>query len=79
MALEDKVTLCEWRSEWATDFVVLAEKLRSALGNLALSIDHIGSTSVPGLCSKDVVDIQVIVEDLDHESVVGAMGTIGFE
>lgn len=77
--LDETVRLCEWRSEWATDFAFLAETLKSALGNLSLRIDHIGSTSVPGLCSKDVIDIQVIVADLDRESLVAAMGTIGFE
>jgi dephospho-CoA kinase len=79
MDLDDKVTLSDWRSEWDTDFALLAKELKAALGELALRIDHIGSTSIPRLCAKDVVDIQVIVEDLDPNSIVGAMGMIGFE
>jgi dephospho-CoA kinase len=78
MDLDDKAALSEWRSEWATDFALLAKELRAALGGLALRIDHIGSTSIPGLCAKDVIDMQVIVDDLDPEAIVGAMETIGF-
>jgi GrpB-like predicted nucleotidyltransferase (UPF0157 family) len=77
--LDEKVTLSEWRPGWAEDFEILAEKLRGALGGLALRIDHIGSTSVPGLLAKDVIDIQVIVGDLDRDSMTSAMGTIRFE
>lgn len=79
MDLDEKVTLSEWRSEWAEDFEVLAEELSGALGGLALRIDHIGSTSVPGLPAKDVIDVQVIVGNLDCESITRAMGTIRFE
>ena len=39
--------------------------LRQALGGLALRIDHIGSTAVPGLPAKDVIDIQITVAALD--------------
>jgi dephospho-CoA kinase len=42
-------------------------------GGIALWIDHIGSTSVPGLPSKDAIDIQIIVGNLDRDSIVGAM------
>jgi dephospho-CoA kinase len=77
--LDEKVTLSEWRPQWSRDFGVLAEELTVALGGLALRIDHIGSTSVPGLPAKDVIDVQVIVGDLDRDSIIGAMGTIQFE
>jgi GrpB-like predicted nucleotidyltransferase (UPF0157 family) len=40
-------------------------QLRSILGNEALRVDHIGSTSVPKLAAKDIIDIQVTVADLD--------------
>jgi GrpB-like predicted nucleotidyltransferase (UPF0157 family) len=77
--LDEKVALSQWRSEWAEDFEVLAAKLRGALGDLALRIDHIGSTSVPGLPAKDVIDVQVIVGDLDCYSITRAMATLRFE
>jgi GrpB-like predicted nucleotidyltransferase (UPF0157 family) len=75
----EKVTLSKWRAEWSTEFEVVARKLKGALGSVALRIDHIGSTSVPGLSAKDVIDVQVIVRALDRESIVRAMATVGFE
>lgn len=52
---------------WANDFLDLKEKIGSILGSLAISIDHIGSTAVPHLGSKDVIDIQVTVNALIPE------------
>ena len=53
------------RPEWAREFEAVAARVHDALGARALRIHHIGSTSVPGLAAKDIVDLQVIVERLD--------------
>lgn len=50
--------------EWRYSAARLRERLSYALGARALRIDHIGSTSVPGLGAKDLVDLQVVVQDL---------------
>jgi GrpB-like predicted nucleotidyltransferase (UPF0157 family) len=50
---------------WPTEFAELAHCLRQALGDLALRIDHIGSTSVPGLSAKDIIDAQVTVASIN--------------
>jgi GrpB-like predicted nucleotidyltransferase (UPF0157 family) len=39
--------------------------VRTALGDVALEIHHIGSTAIPGIAAKDVIDVQVTVADLD--------------
>jgi GrpB-like predicted nucleotidyltransferase (UPF0157 family) len=52
--------------QWAADFERERERLRSALGHLAVRIDHNGSTAVPGLAAKPIIDIQVSVARL-HE------------
>jgi GrpB-like predicted nucleotidyltransferase (UPF0157 family) len=44
---------------------MLAGGMRTALGNSAIRIDHIGSTSVPGLAAKPIVDIQISVADFE--------------
>ena len=62
---------------WPTEFKVIATTLRNGLGNLALRIDHIGSTSVPGLAAKDIIDVQITVAALD-EPVVKAMNALGY-
>ncbi len=50
---------------WAARFADIGAALRRALGGMALRIDHIGSTSVPGLAAKPIIDIQVSVERLE--------------
>jgi GrpB-like predicted nucleotidyltransferase (UPF0157 family) len=58
------IAIVPYRGEWPDQFARLGRGLRDALGDLALRIDHIGSTSVPGLEAKDIVDIQVTARAL---------------
>jgi GrpB-like predicted nucleotidyltransferase (UPF0157 family) len=46
---------------WPERFAELGRELRASLGDVALRIDHIGSTSVPGLAAKPIIDIQISV------------------
>ncbi|MBO2446443.1 GrpB family protein [Actinomadura barringtoniae] len=71
------LAVVEHRDEWAREFEELAGRLWVALGGAALAIDHVGSTSVPGLAAKDCIDVQVRVERLD-ERVSALMAEIGF-
>ena len=50
--------------DWPARFAAERDRLTGALGPVAVRIDHVGSTSVPGLAAKDIVDIQVSVEVL---------------
>jgi GrpB-like predicted nucleotidyltransferase (UPF0157 family) len=52
---------------WPAEFIRIRAELQDLLGSLALRIDHIGSTSVPGLGAKDVIDIQITVTELTLE------------
>jgi len=49
---------------WPAQARRVLARVRRAAGDRALSVEHIGSTSVPGLAAKDVLDVQVVVEDL---------------
>ena len=60
------VVIIPYQAGWPAEFQNSAAHLRAILGGLALRIDHIGSTSVPGLAAKDIVDIQITVADLDR-------------
>jgi GrpB-like predicted nucleotidyltransferase (UPF0157 family) len=51
--------------------------LHGALGDIAQRIDHIGSTSVPGLAAKDVIDVQISVSDLTAPAVTRAFERLG--
>lgn len=59
------VLIVEPRSTWRAEFELIASELQSALGSKAIRIDHIGSTAVPELAAKDVIDVQVSVASLD--------------
>lgn len=71
------VEIVAYQESWPSEFLEIAALLRRALGDLALRIDHIGSTSVPGLPAKDVIDIQITVAALDHR-VISAMTALGY-
>jgi GrpB-like predicted nucleotidyltransferase (UPF0157 family) len=59
------VRIADYDPAWPRRFAEIGSGLRRALGDVALRIDHIGSTSVPGLAAKPIVDIQVTVERLE--------------
>jgi GrpB-like predicted nucleotidyltransferase (UPF0157 family) len=55
--------IVEYDPNWPRDFEFEAQRLYRALGRLAARIEHIGSTAVPGLHAKPIIDIQIIVRD----------------
>jgi GrpB-like predicted nucleotidyltransferase (UPF0157 family) len=59
------IRIVDYDPAWSARFADIGAALRRALGEVALRIDHIGSTSVPGLAAKPIVDIQVSVERLE--------------
>ncbi|AQZ62917.1 unnamed protein product [[Actinomadura] parvosata subsp. kistnae] len=61
----DLIEVVEYDPAWPAQFAALGTALREALGEVALRIDHIGSTSVPGLAAKPVIDIQISVGSLE--------------
>ena len=71
------IEIVPYRETWPAEFRSIASALRRVLGPMALRIDHIGSTSVPGLVAKDVIDAQIAVAALD-EGVVSAVGSLGY-
>jgi GrpB-like predicted nucleotidyltransferase (UPF0157 family) len=73
------VKLFEYIPRWPSDFADIAARLRESLGPLAVRIDHIGSTSVPRLAAKNIIDVQVTVESLDIEVLRPRMLEAGFQ
>jgi GrpB-like predicted nucleotidyltransferase (UPF0157 family) len=58
-------------SRWPGDFAVLARRIQGALGPMAVRVNHVGSTSVPGLAAKDCIDVQVEVQALASIRALG--------
>ncbi|MZQ87108.1 GrpB family protein [Paenibacillus sp. 5J-6] len=63
--MPDPIIVVPYREEWELEFHTVGQRIRDSLGDLAIRIDHIGSTSIRGLDAKPIVDIQVTVEALE--------------
>ena len=62
------ITLAEYHPDWPVMFAHEAGRIQAALGDTALRIDHVGSTSVPGLAAKPIIDILLVVPDSAREA-----------
>jgi GrpB-like predicted nucleotidyltransferase (UPF0157 family) len=73
------IVVVDYDPAWPERFRREAAKIRAALGEAALAIEHIGSTAVPGLAAKPIVDILLVVEDSsDEPSYVPALEKAGY-
>ena len=73
------VELVEYDLEWPELFRQAEEKIRGALGERALSVEHVGSTSVPGLAAKPIIDINLEVADTtDEDAYVPPLEDAGY-
>jgi GrpB-like predicted nucleotidyltransferase (UPF0157 family) len=78
--LDGPVTLAEPDDEWPATAAALCDGIRSALGDVAVVLAHVGSTSVPGLAAKPVLDLVLGVPDpTDESAYVPALERTGFE
>lgn len=78
--LNDTITLVEYDPRWPLDFEREAERIRRVLGDRALLIEHAGSTSVPGLIAKPIIDIVLAVESsADEPSYAAPLQAAGYE
>ena len=66
--MADAVVLVPYNLEWPVHFEAEAERLRQALGPVATRVDHVGSTAVPGLVAKAILDIQVAIDAMEPAS-----------
>ena len=64
--------------KWKQEFIEIKNELEAALGNLAISIEHVGSTSVEGLAAKPIIDIDVVVKSGDVQAAISALQNIGY-
>jgi GrpB-like predicted nucleotidyltransferase (UPF0157 family) len=62
------VHLAESDPAWAEWYAREEDRIRTALGPRALAVEHVGSTSVPGLAAKPVIDIVLVVADSSDEA-----------
>ena len=63
-----KILLAEYDPSWPALYRRHADTIRKVLGETLLSIEHVGSTSVPGLAAKPIIDIVIVVADSGDEA-----------
>ena len=74
------VVVLPYDKQWKQDFLQIKDELQNALGEMALRIEHVGSTSVQGLSAKPIIDIDVAIKDYSvFDDVVSALGSIGYQ
>lgn len=71
------VSIHPYRPEWATQAAVLAGELSEAVTS-AVTVEHIGSTSIPGMAAKDCLDMMIVVDDLVSCGAEPALTAIGY-
>jgi GrpB-like predicted nucleotidyltransferase (UPF0157 family) len=78
-SLSHPIEICDYDAEWPIRYVREEERIRSALGATAVRIEHVGSTSVPGLPAKPVIDIVLEVSNSAAESqYVADLESVGY-
>jgi GrpB-like predicted nucleotidyltransferase (UPF0157 family) len=74
-----RIQLVEYDPRWPKLFDREADRIRAALGRQALLLEHTGSTSVPGLVAKPIIDVLLVVTDSrDEDSYVPALEGAGY-
>lgn len=77
--LNGPIKLSPYHSRWPSDYEHLANQIHQALGDIVLQLEHVGSTSVPGLAAKPIIDMVMVVADSSAESTyVPPLEQIGY-
>ncbi len=72
------IEIVDYKPTWTAEFLEIGAKIRAALDSDALTIHHIGSTSVPNLAAKDVIDLQITVSKLEEAILKPKLERAGF-
>ena len=71
------IEVVDWSPRWAEQFDEVAAVLRTALAGVASArVEHVGSTSVPGLAAKPVLDVDVIVDERDIDTYLAGKSAV---
>jgi GrpB-like predicted nucleotidyltransferase (UPF0157 family) len=74
-----RIEIVEYDPRWVAMFEALGEQLAAALGPLVLRIEHVGSTAVPGLAAKPIVDLDLVVAPRDLPAVIQRLAALGYQ
>jgi GrpB-like predicted nucleotidyltransferase (UPF0157 family) len=72
------VVISDYDSKWPALFESLRERIAAALGQMVIAIEHVGSTSVPNMCAKPIIDLDVVVRPEDVPAAIAAVESLGY-
>jgi GrpB-like predicted nucleotidyltransferase (UPF0157 family) len=73
------ISVVDYDPSWPRAFAELRARLRGAVGELALAVEHVGSTAVPGLAAKPIIDITIVVASAAQMPlVIAKLGELGY-
>lgn len=79
-AANNPVVIEDYTPLWPKQFETLRSRLANVLGGLALTIEHVGSTAVPGQASKSIIDVDVLLKSAaDLPRAIAALTSIGYQ
>lgn len=74
-----RVVVLPYDAKWKSDFENIKKEIYDTIGDLIISIEHVGSTSVEGLSAKPCIDIDVVIKDYSvFDTVVSRLYSIGY-
>jgi len=80
MTAGQPVRIADYDARWASTFEEARAEIVSRCGALVVAVEHVGSTSVPGLAAKPIIDIMAAVERLDDaQALIEPLAALGFE
>ena len=76
----DGIVIREYDPGWVVNFEALRARIASDLEGIALQIEHVGSTAVPGLAAKPIIDMDVVVSGAGQaQAAIRALKRLGYE
>jgi GrpB-like predicted nucleotidyltransferase (UPF0157 family) len=73
------IVVVEYDALWAQWFAQIRSRIAPALAGVAIGIEHVGSTSVPALSAKPIIDVDAIVEEGDVAAAIERLAPLGYE
>jgi GrpB-like predicted nucleotidyltransferase (UPF0157 family) len=72
------VVIVDYDPAWPKVFESLSERIRAALGPTVIAIEHVGSTSIPDMPAKPIIDMDVVVKPEDVQHAIAAIEALGY-
>jgi GrpB-like predicted nucleotidyltransferase (UPF0157 family) len=73
------MSIVAYDPRWPSEFERLATRIKTALGGLDARVEHVGSTAVPGLAAKPIIDLDVVVaRTADVQPAISLLSTMGY-